>query len=342
LIRVPAKRRAHGLTCRLWVYILYFEKRAMPRGERGSSRPFLRGRIWYIRYSVPGEGRERYESSGSADKKEAIRLLNKRRKEIDDRQVSTTDASVGDLLKLYLDDHRRNKRHSYKQAEGYVRLHLKPAFGDMKTGKVESKHIRAFIDQKQAADYANATINRFLEALLRGYTLGMKELPPLVYAAPPIADLMLEEDNVREGFLEHEEYLRMREELPDHQKLILVIGYHFGMRRGEILKLRWNQVDWDANLIRLEKRQTKAKQSRIAPRRKSRLCRLLAGKPGRCSTGTTSSTSAITTLLARNSHTIKMSRTKRFVQKFVQLRERQNRQVSLTMILFNNLIWLLR
>ena len=49
----------------------------------------------------------------------------------------------------------------------------------------------------------------------------------------------------------------LREELPDHQRLILVIGYHLGMRRGEILKLRWDQVDWDANLIRLEKKQTK-------------------------------------------------------------------------------------
>ena len=47
----------------------------------------------------------------------------------------------------------------------------------------------------------------------------------------------------------------------DHQKLILVIGYHLGMRRGEILKLRWDQVDWDANLIRLEKKQTKGKRA---------------------------------------------------------------------------------
>jgi integrase len=62
--------------------------------------------------------------------------------------------------------------------------------------------------------------------------------------------LALPEDNVREGFLEHHQYVLMRDELPDHQKLILVIGYHLGMRRGEILKLRWDQVDWDANLHR--------------------------------------------------------------------------------------------
>jgi integrase len=46
---------------------------------------------------------------------------------------------------------------------------------------------------------------------------------------------------------------------------MLLCGYHLAMRRGEILKLRWDQVDWNENLIRLEKRQTKPKKARIAP-----------------------------------------------------------------------------
>jgi integrase len=49
--------------------------------------------------------------------------------------------------------------------------------------------------------------------------------------------------------------------LPDHQKRILVIAYHLRICWGEILKLCWDQVDWDANLIRLEKRQTKGKKA---------------------------------------------------------------------------------
>ncbi len=238
----------------------------MAKGERGTAKPYLRGKIWWIRYSVPGEGQERFESSKSTIKNDAIRLLNKRRKEIDDRQITSTDATVSDLLRLYLEDQRRQQRHSHKQADGYVRLHLEPAFRKIKASALTTKMIKAFIDQKQVAEYANASINRWLEALRRAYTLGLKELPPLVYVAPEIEDLMLDEnDNVREGFLEHEQYARLRDELPDHQKLILVIGYHLGMRRGEILKLRWDQVDWDANLIRLEKKQTKGKRARNAP-----------------------------------------------------------------------------
>ena len=82
----------------------------------------------------------------------------------------------------------------------------------------------------------------------------------------------LEENNVREGFLEHAQYIVLRDELPDHQKLILVIGYHFGMRRGEILNLRWDQVDWDGNVIRLEKDRPKGRKR--AWRRSTASCAL--------------------------------------------------------------------
>ena len=235
----------------------------MPKGERGTAKPYLRGKIWWIKYYVPGEAQPRYESSKSTTKNGAIRLLNQRRSEIDSRQVSSANATVGDLLRLYLADQLKQGRHSYKQAEGYVRLHLDSAFSKIKASAITTPTIDRFIEQKQIAGYASATINRWLEALRRAYTLGTSALPPLVYTAPKIE--MLEEDNVREGFLEHEQYVAFRGELPDHQRLILVIGYHLGMRRGEILTLRWDQVDWKENLIRLEKKQTKGKQARVAP-----------------------------------------------------------------------------
>jgi hypothetical protein len=191
-----------------------------PRGDRGTAKPYLRGKIWWIKYYVPGEREPRYESSNSTVKNDAIRLLNRRRTEIDNRQISSGTATDGDLLDLYLADQRKQKRRSYKQAEGYVRLHLEPGFGKLKASSITSAAVNRFIDQKQTAGYANATINRWLEALRRAYTLGANAPPPLVYVCPNIE--MLEEDNVREGFLEHDQYLAFRNELPDHQRLILV------------------------------------------------------------------------------------------------------------------------
>jgi hypothetical protein len=178
----------------------------MAKGERGTNKPYLRGKLWWIKYYVPGEDKPRYESSKSTNKNDAIRLLNQRRSEIDNRQVSSTTATISDLLGLYLADQRKQGRHSYKQAEGYVRLHLDPALGKIKASEIATRMIGRFIEQKQNAGYANATINRWLEALRRAFAPALNSLPPLVYISPKIE--MLEEDNVREGFLEHDDYLR--------------------------------------------------------------------------------------------------------------------------------------
>jgi integrase len=40
-------------------------------------------------------------------------------------------------------------------------------------------------------------------------------------------------------------------ELPKHSRLLLVLGYHTGMRLGELLGPGWQQVDLKANQIML-------------------------------------------------------------------------------------------
>jgi integrase len=76
---------------------------------------------------------------------------------------------------------------------------------------------------------------------------------------------MLEEDNVRNGYIEQSDYERLRAKLPEYSVPLLVVGYHVGCRLGELLKLRWEQVDFNASQIWLEKRQTKAKVARVLP-----------------------------------------------------------------------------
>jgi integrase len=44
-----------------------------------------------------------------------------------------------------------------------------------------------------------------------------------------------------------------------------VCAYHIGTRKGELRRLRWEQVDLDAAAIRFESRQTKGKKPRTAP-----------------------------------------------------------------------------
>ena len=121
----------------------------MAKGERGTAKPYLRGKIWWIRYSVPGEGQERFESSKSTIKNDAIRLLNKRRKEIDDRQITSADATVSDLFTFtwrIKDDNNDTATNRRMAMSGCTSSRLS---GRSRRRRSPSKMIEAFIDQKQ-------------------------------------------------------------------------------------------------------------------------------------------------------------------------------------------------
>jgi integrase len=73
---------------------------------------------------------------------------------------------------------------------------------------------------------------------------------------------------VREGFLEHDEFLAVRGAAPDHLKVAMTIAYYTGMRMREIISergLRWDQVVLGEHegCIRLRATQTKTKQARV-------------------------------------------------------------------------------
>ena len=62
----------------------------------------------------------------------------------------------------------------------------------------------------------------------------------------------LKESNVRKGFLVHDQYSQLREAHPDYLKPVLAMGYVTGMRQGEILLLRWEQVNFQDSQVLLD------------------------------------------------------------------------------------------
>jgi len=75
----------------------------------------------------------------------------------------------------------------------------------------------------------------------------------------------LAERNVRKGFFERDEFLRHRESLPPHLKPVTTFAFWTGCRKGEILGLKWAQVDLQERVVRLEPGETKNDSARIIP-----------------------------------------------------------------------------
>jgi integrase len=59
--------------------------------------------------------------------------------------------------------------------------------------------------------------------------------------------------NVREEFLEYDDYLSVLEALPQSLKALFVVAFHSGCRLGEVLNMRWSDIDSKNRVIRLPK-----------------------------------------------------------------------------------------
>ncbi len=81
----------------------------------------------------------------------------------------------------------------------------------------------------------------------------------------PLFPKRLEETPPREGFFEHEEYLKVRAHAPASYQDVLDFAYYSGWRRNEILDLIWDEVDLHAGVIRLPARRSKTRMGRMLP-----------------------------------------------------------------------------
>jgi integrase len=111
----------------------------------------------------------------------------------------------------------------------------------MRAADITTNSIKAYILKRKEGGAVNATINRELAALKRMFHLGANCTPPKVLNIPHIP--RLQEKNIRQGYFEHEEYLALKKVLPTYLKNVIVTAYYTGMRKSEILGLKWTQIN---------------------------------------------------------------------------------------------------
>jgi integrase len=221
---------------------------------------YKRGAVFWIQYYKQGK---RYaESTKSLKEADAKRLLKKREGEIADGKtpgVYFDRIKFNDLCDDFLDDYRVNSKKSLDRAERSVK-HLKDSFDGVKVTYITSPRINAYIQKRIEEGAENATVNRELAALKRLLRMGARQTPPKVDRVPYIP--MLKENNVRKGFFEHGDFMKLRKALPEYLKDFVTFAYKTGWRMSEITSLTWAQVDLVNGIVRLEVGDTKNDEGR--------------------------------------------------------------------------------
>jgi integrase len=234
----------------------------MVRRSRGNGTVYRRGNVWWLQYFV--NGRHLNESSGSSDEAEARRQLKVKVGETaSGKAVLSGRATVGDLCALVIDDYRIRELRDAKVVEWRYKARVEKLLGRLPASRFGSAQMKQYILQRQAAGASNATLNRELSIVRRGFKLGYEAEPKLVHLVPVIHKLP--EHNARQGFLEPDQYEKLLEQLPLNLKALFVCGYHTGGRKNELRRIEWGWVDLHAGLIRLPGSVTKNKKPRTLP-----------------------------------------------------------------------------
>lgn len=232
------------------------------RRTKGSGCIFKRGEIFWIQYRK--NGRRLCESAQTSDRGQAEEFLQRKIGEVAAAgEIPMAKATVSDLLRLVVADYQLRSLRSLDKLRWKIGAHIERLLGKVPAARFGSSQVRAYVQVRQEENANNATINRELSIVHRAFVLGAREEPPLVRRAPHIPKL--EESDPRQGFIEQAQYDLLLATLPDRFKAIFVLGYHFGCRFGELRKLRWDQIDFEAGEITLENSQVKNKNGRMLP-----------------------------------------------------------------------------
>jgi integrase len=241
--------------------------------KRGSGSIIKRGKFWHVQIFVDGVPVKR--SSHSSDYRVAIKLRDKLlgqrvRGELGGRNAKVT---IGTVLDAFLKILPTRVGADTLQIQTWViDASLRPFFGQKRAEKITTNDLLAY-RAKRAKEKTNkdtpvtaSSINRELSLLRNAMRTAAFSTPPLIpLSCIPRFPITNEDNCARQGFITDEQFTALAAELPSYLVPLATVGFQTGIREGELLKIEWHQIDFEAHLIRLLAGRTKGGKPRTCP-----------------------------------------------------------------------------
>ena len=228
--------------------------------QRGTGSVYLQPGSAIFSYQIYVNGHRERGSTGCRTKREADAFV---RRKVAEYSVGLTSpesqkVTVKELVEDVLLRNKNNGNKTVADDESRWKNHLEPSFGHLRAAQVSSDLIDRYVNKRKSEQTRsktapeNGTINRELALLKSAFNHGTEQTPPKVRFVPHFN--MLEENNVRRGFLQDEQYLRLSRECPVEGVWLAGLfetAYAYGWREDELLALRVGQLDLLGKIIDL-------------------------------------------------------------------------------------------
>jgi integrase len=224
-------------------------------------RAYQRGKYWYIDYAY--KGRRIRKRIGQSKKVAELTL-----KDIEVKIAKGEHLGIHDSKKIlfetfgnvYLEYAKTNKADKTYELN-ISNLHaLTPFFQGKYLSDITPQDIEKY-KAERLKRVLPASVNRDLTCLR--HMLNKAVEWGYLSASPMKGVKLLKEPPGRLRFLSKDEIKRLMAELPDGTKNVVLFALYTGLRKSEILNLRWNNVDLKNKMIIIDK--TKTNERRIVP-----------------------------------------------------------------------------
>jgi integrase len=214
------------------------------------------GRITSYRGAYVGlDGKRRYVSGKT--KEEARRNLRRARGDAERGLVFDADnLQVGEYLDRWLSDSVRDtvKATTFERYEQIARLHLKPSLGRVKLKGLTPAHVRGLYREKLEAGssartvrYMHTTLHKALkQAVMDGLIPrnATEAVTPPQSSREEMCPLTPEQAKL---------LLQVAHEAGDRLAALYVLAIHTGLRQGELLGLKWDDVDLEDGSLQVRR-----------------------------------------------------------------------------------------
>src|SRR5215211_7174168 len=235
---------------------------AKKRGNGEGTTPYKRKNgLWCVQYTVyTAEGRKRKTLYGKTRQEAATKLA----KALSDREdglvFDAGNQTLGEYLDRWLNDSVRDtvRQGTFVRYEQLIRLHIKPTLGRVALKSLSAAHVQSLYRDRLDCGPSPATVQKIHAVLHKAldhatsWSLVPRNPTESVKAPRPAPEEIrpLNREQTK-AFLEAARGERF--------EALYVLAVSTGLRQGELLGLKWGDVDLENGLIRVRRTLTRNK-----------------------------------------------------------------------------------